>query len=407
VRALPAVHPGARPVSRASDWSPLFPAIGTATYLVLFGDIDPDAPKPSDREWRQELDVLRWQRLCGLALHRIDALEISVPADLRKTLQLESFRWAARSGLVVQRAARCLGALQDAGISVAVSKGPGVSILDGGANQRPFSDVDVIVRPDEFARARNLLNGLGYEEDHRSMPPWPWFDRHCREAVNLKSAEGGSVDLHHRISPWLWSQGLTSERLILGATPIHYLNAVLPAVSRVHNCLISALHVVSDQGTPGRTLRSWRDVLVLARELPAELVAGEAERCDLRAWLAWIVRSLPEPVQPRALLEALAVPAASLRRPRRLRHLVAPGLGSSHLLGQALRLPVPNAVLFLGGMVLPSRRFLVRKYDGDPPRYRQWWGDITRGVYTSRSLPLDDRVAAGCGTPVTAGASES
>jgi Uncharacterised nucleotidyltransferase len=390
---LPPLQRG--PLTRpwASDWAPLFPSIGVATYFVLFGDMDVEAFAPSETDWREELDLLQSQRLSGLALHRIDSLRLSVPADVRKCLQEDTFRWAARSGLVVQRAVACLDALLSAGINVAVSKGPGVSIVDGGANQRPFSDVDVIVNPAQFTEARQLLGRLGYDEDRRSMPPWPWFDRHCREAVNLKSAEGGSVDLHHRISPWLWSQGLSGDRLIQGSTFVRYLHATLPVVARVHNCLIAALHVVSDQGTPGQTLRSWRDVLVLAQGIPPETIVREADRCGLRGWLTWILRSLPQRVQPPALLEALERSDPSLRRARRLRRLVAPGLGSSHLLGQALRLPVPNAALFIGGMVVPSRRFLLEKYDGGAG-YRLWWRDIVRGVSANRRPSGNDRARA-------------
>ncbi|HEX5914128.1 MAG TPA: hypothetical protein VFY54_13450, partial [Rubrobacter sp.] len=58
----------------------------------------------------------------------------------------------------------------------------------------------------------------------------------------------------------------------------------------------------------------------------------------------------------------------------RLRHLLPPAVGSRHVIGQAFRLPFPNAVSFMAGYLVPSRAFLTGRY-GSPNAYGQWWGD--------------------------------
>ena len=57
-----------------------------------------------------------------------------------------------------------------AGIEVAVLKGPAVALMVyGGIAQREFTDLDLLVHPEDFKRAQCVLEGLGYrsEPDYR------------------------------------------------------------------------------------------------------------------------------------------------------------------------------------------------------------------------------------------------
>jgi hypothetical protein len=93
----------------------------------------------------------------------------------------------------------------------------------------------------------------------------------------------------------------------------------------------------------------------------------------LTAWLAWILECVPSDVRPRELWDELQLRQNRIRGGGRLRLLLPPHIGARHVLGQVFRLPVPNGVLFLAGMVVPSPRFLQRRLPGERHPYRAWW----------------------------------
>ncbi len=96
-------------------------------------------------------------------------------------------------------------AMSERGIPFAISKGPGIALAYPNANERPFGDIDVLVPKRHFLSAQRLLASHAYTKDIRNVTPWSWFDRRCQEAVNMRGPDGGSIDLHHHVPPWLWA----------------------------------------------------------------------------------------------------------------------------------------------------------------------------------------------------------
>jgi hypothetical protein len=213
---------------------------------------------------------------------------------------------------------------------------------------------------------------MGFSERLRNKQPWPIFDRLCREGLNLESATGGSVDLHHHVPPWLWAQDLGFDELCRHQQIVSYAGVDLPCLSAEANLLVAALHLVSDRNRPGRTLLIWRDLAQLAKACDPAIVASLARSAHVDGWLAATIQALPPFARPEAVAAAVGTPSISRGR-RRLRLMLSEGGRYGVRATQPLRLPLLSAVLHEIGMAVPSPTFLRLRYPAGRHRYIRWW----------------------------------
>lgn len=358
----------------------IFPELGPVTRLVLFADFSDDIPAPSADAWQAEYAEVIGHGLSGVARRVIHERSLVVPPQALEAMQQAQFEELALSAMTANQSWQGIDALHTAGIRFAVTKGPGIASVGRALGDRPYIDLDVLVDPKRFAEAKSVLGSLHYVEREHSRQPWVQFDRWCREAVNLRTDTGGSIDLHHQVSPWFWSGRLSRSILNGESVPTTVFGVDLPVVPPVYNLLVCALHVVSDKSRPGQTLRAWRDVLVLANACRADEVVEAAGENGLSEWLAWILDCLPDEVKPLELRTALEPRRSDLRGRFRLKMLIPPGFGAHPLLGHVFRLPLPNAALFAAGTLVPSPDFLRRRYPSGRHNYRTWWRDSVRNI---------------------------
>ncbi len=359
----------------------LFPKITPPVEAVLFLDFAEPPPAALSSPWTSaDVVTIAQHRLAALALRLLAEHPSDVPVESVAHLRAASFTATSRTLQVVGASADALDTLRQHDIPFAISKGPGIAMEARNAVERPFTDLDVLVAPTRFNGALNVLAAVGYEEDVSSRPPWPWFNRLCREAVNLKSPVGGSVDVHHHLPPWLWTQQIDVGAVIKGPARRLFYGHDLPLLSTANNLLVVALHVVSDHGKPGQTLMAWRDLLTLAAACDADEVLDLAEQHKLVGWLRWIVGELPPQVRPSPLWDRLRARRANPAKEFRLRHLLPPALGSRHIVGQALRLPITHSPCFLASMAVPSPGFLRARFPGSHFPYLPWWRGSLRGL---------------------------
>ncbi len=360
--------------------SVLYPALPPLTHeIALHGFAKHHSPPPM-AAWSEELDELIQRRLAATALRYAADLGIDLPGTIKRGLQASAFFWASRTMEVIMGARLAIQALHDAGVPLVVIKGPGIARCYPQAAERPFSDIDILVPPNEFRRVMAVLNKWQLREQDRNRQPWQLFNRWCREAINLEDGKGGSVDVHHRIPPWLWSGRLTSSLLLAESQEVSVAGSVLQCVSYRHNLLIAALHIVSDHNRPGQTIMAWRDLLMLVQTCTEAEVVDAARATALTGWLRWVLEQIPPEAQPEKLLAALRDESPAIRGQRRLRQLMPPAIGSRHLIGQTLRLPLPSAALYVTGMVLPSRSFLQMKLPDARNPYWMWWRQLAANV---------------------------
>jgi hypothetical protein len=368
----------------------LFPEVGPVTAATLFHDV-PGAPAaPTDADaWDDELDVLLEQRLSGFALAAAARYGAHLSQGTEELLHGAHMRAAARAMAIESTAASALEVLTSRSIPFVVSKGPGIALSYPQPALRPYGDIDVLVPPDRFSDAMSSLDALGFEEYFDTGEPRSYFDLYCREGVNLVRADSGSIDLHHRIPPWVWGMRLGFARLLERSHEVQLVGGRVRVLDPTHNILVAALHVISDRrDQPGSKLITWRDVVSLARVCDPEAVVTEAERLELDWYLAFILRQLPPSVRPEHLTELLGHRHADAGDAFRLRRLLPPALGSRHQIAQVFRLPIPNAVAFLGGYVVPSRAFLKKRY-GQDGGYVRWWREATGRLRDARDVPFD------------------
>jgi hypothetical protein len=352
----------------------LYPIVGPWTEAALWcgaaNRVVPLTPLAAD------LDSIETQRLSTLAIELIRISGADVEPAAAEALQTDSFRRVVSLHRIAIRGAEAVELLRTSGIDCVVSKGPGIAQYYPRTVDRPFGDIDILVGPADFGTALKVLATHGYDEEAGSRPPWAYFNRHCREAVNLRSPDGGSVDLHHHVPPWYWAtKGLPTEMLVQTATRFSVYGVELPCLPPEYNLLVSALHIVSDRNQPGRTLLAWRDVYELARVVDPVHMAETAARASMSGWLEAILRALPSDLQPRDLIRQLSSQSSHIAGDLRLRLLLR--IQDDHktiIMSQFLRLPLASGIPYLAGSLFPSRSFIrAHRRQGLRHPYWHWW----------------------------------
>lgn len=351
----------------------LLPRLSPAVAAVVFDDFLPPTPKPPLACTDADIAVLRQQRLSAVALRLAATGRLQLSPSQAAALRSASFAAAERAAGLLARSRSGLDALNAAHIPFAISKGPGIALAGRHPNERYFSDLDLLVSPSHFREALSILASLGYEETVPNRPPWPWFNSTCREAVNLQSTQGGSLDLHHHVPPWLWTRSFDLPSIVATAGLTPFRGYSLPLVAPAYNLLIVSLHIVSDHNRPGATLMVWRDLLTMAAVCDPDLVVALAGQHGLTGWLRWIVDQVPAPVRPGPLSRSLNSSSPLPPHRFRLSLLIPPALGSRHMIGQAFRLPLSNSARYLVGMAVPSRSFLAAHFPNKSRPYVHWW----------------------------------
>ena len=363
---------------RLYDLPDIFPALGPLTRAVLFADFECRPPRATPNQWLAEYPVLVDHGLAGVALRLARTYSLDPPPDVARRLEDARFDEITSTFRMLERTRTGLAAMKSAAIPFVVIKGPGIAQVSRPSSERNFSDIDVLVPPAHFSRTLHLLEGLGYVERPENVQPWRSHRRLGREATNLRTADGGSIDLHHRISPWNWACRLNFDQLMSRTTEHPLAGLSTPIISTEDNLLVAAFHVVSDKSQPGKSYRVWRDLLVLTRASSPEVVVDLAARSGTCGWLHWILACLPEPVQPGDLMAQLESHARRIPRAMRLQLLLR--TEREHLLNPMYRIPAGNALFTIFGSLVPSRRYLQLEYPHTSHGYLTRWHNLLSRV---------------------------
>jgi hypothetical protein len=198
-------------------------------------------------------------------------------------------RVAAGNLRVDATTAEVFGAFSAAGVTAMLLKGPSISrwlYTDG--SPRRYVDSDVLVPPDDLARAGEVLERLGFQPqlDENAMPDW-WRE-HAAEWS--RESDGAQVDLHRTLpgaqapAETVWG-ALTDapDTLAVGGSEVRTLD--LPGRA-LHVALHAAQHGLQSPA-PLEDLRRavatvddalWRDAAALAEAIDA----GDAFTTGLR-----------------------------------------------------------------------------------------------------------------------------
>jgi hypothetical protein len=237
-------------------------------------------------EWHALVDLCaRWKLLPALEA-RLAALGLAIPAEERAELSRQTVPAFVQSTLCVRAGATALAALQDARIPCAGFKGLAtLAYLYSGPRSRTLQDVDVLTRPQDVEAALTVLEAAGFTR----LPDVPWdeyvaFLRNSpgsagNEAVSLRDAQGGAVDLHWRLG------GLNIESLLAETRTMQVLGRTMPLIAPGHGMLLSVHHALRNDFVPADVARDVCDFaqwqLLIGREPRFDRLAADAQQWGL------------------------------------------------------------------------------------------------------------------------------
>lgn len=346
--------------------------LGPAARACVSAGLIENVQQTDPESLTREADLLVAESMAPVALRVAE----TTPGTDRETVdryRRVTLRMQIRSMAIEMATRRVLSALAEREIPLTVIKGPAVLPFQPPGWTRSYSDIDLLVPVTRFWDAVATCEKEGFT-DPASTPPWPWFNTSCKEGVNFCSADGGNVDVHHHVPPWIFGAKLTPERVLSSSVPGEVGGQPVRLASGEHSLVIAALHVVNDLWKGRIGLVSWRDIAVLLHHLGGDRAAAAFDEVGL-GWLLTLVASdLAESIPE------LALPVSGLRQrmPVSVRgRMAALGWDSdsrlTHLRATfAARLPASRAALFVAGCIVPKPQY-VREYFGN---YFKYWGHL-------------------------------
>ena len=171
--------------------------------LSLLKDETPVLPDASISEWGELLLALKSHWIIPLLYWKLGHMpsELHPPAEITSQMR-HSFMWARARCFQMERQLRVIiEAFNEAGICVLVLKGPALArtvYLDPAT--RPSGDLDLLVLPDHVIKARNILEGLGYQCLETRFETFR--DVHCdEEFIHKKDPKNNlNVEMHWALS---------------------------------------------------------------------------------------------------------------------------------------------------------------------------------------------------------------
>lgn len=203
-RAGDVVAPG-RPPAAEGGCSPELELL-TLCARVRLNEREADRVRAAARaplDWDRLLRLARWHRLLPLLHRQLAIARADVPAPVTAALR-QAF--VANAGRMLERCRQLvdvLDHLRASGIEAVAYKGPALAVqVYGNVALRMSGDLDVVVRPADALRAREVLMGLGYRARHPiAAEQLPYLLRH-RYSEEFAREGGAVVELH-----WAFTNG--------------------------------------------------------------------------------------------------------------------------------------------------------------------------------------------------------
>jgi hypothetical protein len=284
-----------------------------------------------------DLSEIDWQRLIALAirhalvpvldrqLHHMAGVPESAQTEVRRLARINQ----VRSRLLSNELRRVVEALGGVGVPVIAYKGPALAHqIYGDVSLRSFVDLDVLVTPEDFLRARAALAGLGYAARARmtALQEQALLRGECDQT--LVGKPGLIVELHWAVAPPHLSFALATKELLDRSRPLDLEGTQVRVPCPEDLVLLLAMNGAKDVWRSlepivlltGLMVRreglDWGQVHAVARRLGAERMVA------LALWLAVDLLEAPPPPEL----------AATIARDVRLSALARSA--KQHLLGE-------------------------------------------------------------------------
>jgi hypothetical protein len=196
---------------------------------------------------------LDWEELVALAerhglvafLHRhLVAGPVAAPEAAASALRARFREQARRALALAGELRRLLDALSGAGVAALAYKGPALAVQAyGDLSLRRFTDLDLLVRPDDAPRALAVLAGEGYDPVKRLSPAQDAaFRRVDGDYQLLHRRTRALVELHCRVHSRRFGVPLETAELMRRARPVPLGGGEVPAPCPDDALLVACVH---------------------------------------------------------------------------------------------------------------------------------------------------------------------
>lgn len=301
--------------------------------------------------------------------------------------------------LVDQTAAQVIDALRQREVRPILLKGASFARWlygDGGA--RPYSDVDLLVAPDQLATAGEVLSGLGYVLRCPDAGP----SEQAEHATNWDRPRSPTVDLHNTMSARLgvdparcWELVAAQARPgIVGGTPVEVLAPEAMALHVVLHAEVGKAKTLDDLGRAlsRLSLAEWQTTLELAQTLDALPAFGVGLRLLPEGDAVATALGVPDDASVELVL--LSSSTATLAQPFEQVARARGVLAKAALVGREL-VPTPSFVRLWFPPARRSRPGLVAGYlyrlvwvPWHAPRGLRSWRQARRAVAAAQARQL-------------------
>ena len=244
---------------------------GLLNYVLSLLRDDPiHAPRVSIEEWSELLSILRSHWVSPLLYWHLGRLpdEFRPPKPIVDRMRT-AFQWSRTRCFHMERQlGEILGAFKEKGVRALVLKGPalGRTVYPDPA-LRPASDLDLLVRPDEFIKAREIFKKVGYQCKFKIFEVFKDF--HCEEDFTSRANSRviRSVCLHWDVHDFFGKKrGNRAEEFFQKAVEIDAVNLSFEAMHQVDALILAALHLIMTHNQDMRLIWIY-DIALLARNL--------------------------------------------------------------------------------------------------------------------------------------------
>jgi hypothetical protein len=215
----------------------------------------------SERCWPRILNLCESWRVLPTLAAQLAACRHALPPAEAARLRLAVVEQMVSSSRILRAAGAASQMLSDAGITAAAFKGVAVlTLLHGGGVGRSIGDIDLLIAPEDAARAISLLQAGGFQPKIGPIDPADYlaFLRDSpgsagNEAISLVNQEGIDIDLH-------WKLGAFDTHCLLARSQqVAMAGGMLRVLSSVDCLCLTAHHAIRNDLVPDAIARDLID----------------------------------------------------------------------------------------------------------------------------------------------------
>lgn len=328
-------------------------------------------PDPSVPLWEECAASLAREALAGVGLGLIrkrGMLEGLAPAA-RRLLEKEVNKVRAEQVILFHRFGQLADRLARAGIPTILHKGGAIApLIYDRTEDRPMVDIDVVFRPEDWARVRDLLVTSGYRFPAGEGTDF-WRENYYNIAVSSPEDPPASFDLHWSITQE-GRYSISTEDLFLRAVPFTWDGRRLLRMGNEDLLLSLFLHLAYHYFEARLLWLYDMKRLMQAQPIDWKVLRERADAWGLRTVVAlnlsFLHKVFPEAIPPEAGSASRSGPLRSvllapLRSPETLHLFRAESRRPVHFVVGLLAIDKPaDAMRFAGDKIARSWRWLGR-----------------------------------------------